>query len=342
MNEVITIGIDIAKNVFQVHGVDASGSTVIRKQLKRRQVLAFFKKLPACLVGMEACGTAHYWAREITALGHDVRLMPPRYVKPYVKRNKHDAADAEAGCEAVTRPSMRFVAVKSAEQQSVLMVHRTRDLLVRQRTMLVNALRSHLAEFGAVAPVGLPQVRKLLAVIADKEDQRIPSLARTCLEGLARQLLSLEGEITDAEKLIHGWHRGNEDSQRLDTIPGIGTITASALTASITDPQVFASGRMMAAWIGIVPKQNSTGGKHRLGRISKQGDPYLRRLLVAGALSVIKQARRRGTTDPWLANIIATKPAKVAAVALANKNARVAWVLLRHGGTYRPHVAPAA
>jgi transposase len=342
MNEVITIGIDIAKNVFQVHGVDASGSTVIRKQLKRRQVLAFFKKLPACLVGMEACGTAHYWAREITALGHDVRLMPPRYVKPYVKRNKHDAADAEAGCEAVTRPSMRFVAVKSAEQQSVLMVHRTRDLLVRQRTMLVNALRSHLAEFGAVAPVGLPQVRKLLAVIADKEDQRIPSLARTCLEGLARQLLSLEGEITDAEKLIHGWHRGNEDSQRLDTIPGIGTITASALTASITDPQVFASGRMMAAWIGIVPKQNSTGGKHRLGRISKQGDPYLRRLLVAGALSVIKQARRRGTTDPWLANIIATKPAKVAAVALANKNARVAWVLLRHGGTYRPPVAPAA
>jgi len=342
MNEVITIGIDIAKNVFQVHGVDASGSTVIRKQLKRRQVLAFFKKLPACLVGMEACGTAHYWAREITALGHDVRLMPPRYVKPYVKRNKHDAADAEAGCEAVTRPSMRFVAVKSAEQQSVLMVHRTRDLLVRQRTMLVNALRSHLAEFGAVAPVGLPQVRKLLAVIADKEDQRIPSLARTCLEGLARQLLSLEGEITDAEKLIHGWHRGNEDSQRLDTIPGIGTITASALTASITDPQVFASGRMMAAWIGIVPKQNSTGGKHRLGRISKQGDPYLRRLLVAGALSVIKQARWRGTTDPWLANIIATKPAKVAAVALANKNARVAWVLLRHGGTYRPPVAPAA
>ena len=335
MNEVITIGVDLAKNVFQVHGVDAEGAVLIRRQLRRRQVLPFFEKQPPCLIGMEACATAHHWAREITALGHEVRLMPPRYVKPYVKRNKNDAADAEAICEAVTRPTMRFVAVKSAERQSLLMLHRTRELMVRQRTMLVNALRAHMAEFGVVARAGLPQVKELLATIADEEDQRIPPLARTCLKGLARQLLSLEGEIVAAEKRIYAWHRTNEDSRRLESTPGIGPITASALVASITDPQVFKSGRMMAAWIGLVPRQNSTGGKERMGGISKQGDQYLRWLLVAGAMTVIRHAKRRGTTDPWLANIIADKPTKVAAVALANKNARVAWVLLRHGGTYQ-------
>ncbi len=335
MTEVTTIGIDIAKNVFQIHGVDAAGEVVIRRQLRRRQVLAFFRKQPSCLVGMEACATAHHWAREIAALGHEVKLMPPRYVKPYVKRNKNDAADAEGICEAVTRPTMRFVAIKSTEQQSVLMVHRTRELLVRQRTMLVNAMRAHLAEFGVVARVGLPQVKELLEVVADKEDQRIPALARRCLESLAQQLLSLEREIVGAEKHLHAWHRTNEDSRRLETTPGIGPITASALTASITDPQIFKSGRMMSAWIGIVPRQNSTGGKERMGRISKQGDSYLRWLLVAGAMTVIRHAKRRGTTDPWLANIIATKPTKLAAVALANKNARIAWALLRHGGTYR-------
>ena len=335
MNEVITIGVDLAKNVFQVHGVDAEGAVLIRRQLRRRQVLPFFKKQPPCLIGMEACATSHHWAREIVALGHEVRLMPPRYVKPYVKRNKNDAADAEAICEAVTRPTMRFVAVKSAERQSLLMLHRTRELLVRQRTMLVNALRAHMAEFGVVARAGLPQVKELLATIADKEDQRIPPLARTCLKGLARQLLSLEREIVAAEKRIYAWHRTNEDSRRLETTPGIGPITASALVASITDPQVFKSGRMMAAWIGLVPRQSSTGGKERMGGISKQGDQYLRWLLVIGAMTVIRHAKRHGTTDPWLANIIADKPTKVAAVALANKNARVAWVLLRHGGTYQ-------
>ena len=335
MSEVTTIGVDLAKNVFQIHGVDASGTTVIRKQLRRRQVLPFFEKQPPCLVGMEACATAHHWAREITALGHEVKLMPPRYVKPYVKRNKNDAADAEGICEAVTRPTMRFVAVKSAEQQSVLKLHRTRELMVRQRTMLVNAIRAHLAEFGVVSRVGLPHVKKLLAVIADKGDDRIPTLARMCLKGLARQLLSLEREIVAAEKRIHAWHRANDNSRRLETTPGIGPITASALAASITDPQIFKSGRMMAAWIGLVPKQNSTGGKERMGRISKQGDQYLRWLLVAGAMSVIKQVKRRGTADPWLAEIVANKPLKVAAVALANKNARIAWALLRHGGMYR-------
>ncbi len=338
MTEIITIGVDIAKNVFQVHGIDAAGEAVIRRKLRRRQVLPFFKKQPSCLVGMEACATSHHWAREIAALGHEVKLMPPRYVKPYVKRNKNDAADAEAICEAVTRPTMRFVATKSAEQQSVLMVHRTRELLVRQRTMLVNAIRAHMAEFGVVARVGLPQVKELLAVIADGDDEHIAPLARRCLDGLARQLLSLEQEIVGAEKRIHAWHRTNEDSQRLETTPGIGPLTASALTASIPEPQVFRSGRMMSAWIGVVPKQNSTGGKERMGRISKQGDQYLRWLLVAGAMTVIRHAKRRGTTDPWLANLIATKPTKLAAVALANKNARIAWALLRHGGTYRKAV----
>ncbi len=335
MSEVTTIGVDLAKNVFQVHGVTASGAIVIRRQLRRRQVLRFFEKQPPCLVGMEACATSHYWAREIAALGHEVRLMPARYVKAYVKRNKNDAADAEAICEAVTRPTMRFVAVKSAEQQSVLMLHRTRELLVRQRTMLVNAIRAHMAEFGVVARTGLPQVKDLLAVIADEQDQRIPPLARTCLAGLARQLLSLEHEIVAGEKRIHAWHRASEVSRRLETTPGIGQITASALAASITDPQIFKSGRAMAAWIGLVPKQTSSGGKERLGRISKQGDQYLRWLLVAGAMTVIRHARRNGTSDPWLANIIADKPTKLAAVALANKNARIAWALLRHGGTYR-------
>ena len=335
MNEVTTIGIDLAKSVFQIHGVDASGATVIRRQLRRRQVLPFFRKLAPCLIGMEACATAHHWAREIAALGHEVRLMPPHYVKPYVKRNKNDAADAEAICEAVGRPTMRFVAVKSAERQSVLMLHRTRELLVRQRTMLANAIRAHMAEFGVVARVGLPQLKELLQVIADADDARIPTLARICLDGLARQLQSLEREIVGAERRIQAWHRTNEDSRRLDTIRGVGPITASALAASVTDPSIFKSGRGMAAWIGLVPRQNSSGGKERMGRISKQGDQYLRWLLVAGAMTVIRHAKRRGTTDPWLAQLIARKPTKVAAVALANKNARIAWVLLRHGGTFR-------
>ena len=342
MNEAITIGVDLAKNVFQVHGVDAEGGVVFRRQLRRGQVLGFFRKQPPCLVGMEACATAHHWAREIGALGHEVRLMPPRYVKPYVKRNKNDMADAEAICEAVTRPTMRFVSVKSPEQQSVLMVHRTRELLVRQRTMLVNAIRAHMAEFGIVVRVGLPQVKELLAVIADGDDSRLPPLARTCLESLARQFLSLQAEIGAAEQRIHAWHRASEVSRRLETIPGIGPITATALAASVTDPSVFRSGRELAAWIGLVPRQNSTGGKERLGRISKQGDHYLRWLLVAGAMAVIRQARRRDTANPWLAKLIAHKPTKVAAVALANKIARIAWVLLQHGGTYRKSATVAA
>ena len=337
MNEVITIGLDLAKNVFQVHGVDAEGNVVIRKQLRRRQVMAFFKKLPPCLIGIEACATCHHWARQLIALGHEVKLMPPHYVKPYVKRNKNDAADAAAICEAVTRPSMRFVAVKDIEQQSILMVHRTRELLVRQRTMVINAMRAHMAELGIVAPTGVPQVKKLLDIIADRDDDRLGSVARTCLESLVRQYLSLHEEIVAAEKRIHAWHRSNETSRRLETIPGIGVITASALAASVSDPSVFRSGRELAAWIGLVPRQNATGGKQRLGRISKQGDQYLRWLLVAGAMSVIRHAKRRGTSHlPWLSDIIARKPTKVAAVALVNKNARIVWGILMGGESYRP------
>ncbi len=342
--EVTTIGLDVAKNVFQVHGVDDEGTVVIRRQLRRSRVLPFFKKQRPCLIGMEACATAHHWARQLIGLGHRVKLMPPHYVKAYVKRNKNDAADAAAICEAVTRPTMRFVSVKGTEQQSVLMLHRTRELLVRQRTMLINAIRAHMAELGIVAPVGVPQIKKLLRIIADTDDARVPSLARTCLASLVRQFLSLDKEINAAEKRIHAWHRMNEVSQRLETIPGIGPIIASALAASITDPEVFKNGRELAAWIGLVPRQNSTGGKQRLGKISKQGDQYLRWLLVAGAMSVIMHAKRRGTTNqPWLADMIARKPAKVAAVALANKTARIVWVLLRHGGTYQnPVVVQAA
>ena len=343
MTEVSTIGLDLAKNVLQVHGVDVAGETVIRRQLRRRQVLPFFRKQPACLVGIEACATSHHWARELGALGHEVRIMPAAYVKPYVKRNKNDAADAEAICEAVVRPSMRFVAVKTAEQQSVLMDHRTRELLVRQRTMLVNAIRAHMAEFGVIARVGLPQVKELLAVIADPNDDRIPLPARTCLEGLARQLLSLECEITTTEQRIHAWHRVNQVSQRLATIPGIGPLTASALAASIADPAVFGSGRELAAWIGLVPRQTSTGGKQRLGRISKAGDHYLRWLLVAGAMTVIRHGRRTNFAKrPWLADLVARKPTKLAAVALANKNARTAWALIANGGTYRQPAVTAA
>ena len=341
--KVSTIGLDLAKSVFQVHGIDAAGQVVVRRQLGRRQLMGFFEKLGPCLVGIEACATAHYWGREIAALGHEVRLMPAHYVKAYVKRGKNDAADAEAICEAVQRPTMRFVSLKSPEQQSMLMLHRTRALLVRQRTMLVNALRAHMAEFGIVTRVGLPQLKELLAVIADKDDRRLPPDARACLETLGRQFLSVHEEICAADSRLHAWHRSDPVSQRLATIPGIGPVAASALAASIADPSVFKSGREMAASIGLVPRQNSTGGKQRLGKISKQGDSYLRWLLVAGAMTVIRHARRRGTANqPWLDDLIARRPTKVAAVALANKMARMAWALLRHGGAYRPSAITAS
>ncbi len=312
MNEVSTIGLDIAKSVFQVHGVDASGETVLRRQLRRGRVLAFFKKLPPCLVGMEACATSHYWAREIAALGHDVRMMPASYVKPYVKRNKHDAADAEAICEAVTRPSMRFVPNKTPEQQSILMVHRTRHLLVRQRTMLVNALRAHLAEFGIVAGVGRNGLETLLRVIDDDRDERVLPEARDCLLALRDQLALVKRQILDADRRILAWHRGSEMSRRLAEIPGVGPLIATALVASIPDPHAFRSGRDLSAWIGLVPRQSSTGGKARLGHIPKAGNRYLRTLLVVGALSVIRRAKETGNTRrAWLLALMARRSTKV-------------------------------
>ena len=341
--QVTTIGLDIAKNVFQVHGIDANEKVVLRKQLRRSQVIAFFKALPPCLIGMEACATAHYWARELTKLGHEVRLMPAKDVKAYVKRNKNDAADAEAICEAVRRPTMRFVRIKSAEQQGQLMQHRTRDLLMRQRTQLINALRAHLAELGVVAAQGDRGITELLAVVADDRDARLPVDARASVIVLAAQLASLQTMIGSLEKRIQAQHRANEASRRLETIPGIGVIGASAIAATVTDAMEFRSGRDFAAWIGLVPRQDSTGGKHKLGPISKQGDRYLRRILVVGAISVLRRAMQSPDKYPWLTQLLARRPFKVVAVALANKMARTAWALLAHGGTYRaPELAAAA
>ena len=336
MNEVITIGVDLAKNVFQVHGIDGSGAVIIGRQLRRSQMLPFFKKQPPCLVGMEACATAHHWARQLVALGHAVKLMPPKYVKPYVKRNKNDMADAEAICEAVTRPTMRFVEIKTRDQQSVLMLHRTRQLFVRQRTTLINALRAHLAEFGIVAGVGRNGLERLLKVIEDGEDDRVPAAARDCLLALRDQLEMVKGQVLDADRHILAWHRSSEVSQRLDDIPGVGPLIATALVASVPDPHVFKSGRDLAAWIGLVPKQNSTGGKDRLGHISKAGNRYLRMLLVVGALSVIRRAKQVGyTRRPWLTKLLQRRSTKIAAIALANKIARTAWAMMAHGTFYQ-------
>ena len=333
--QISTLGIDIAKNVFQVHGVDAAEQVVLKKQLRRGQVLEFVGKLPPCLIGMEACATSHHWAREFRRLGHDVQLMPPGYVKAYVKRSKNDAADAAAICEAVRRPSMRFVPIKNAEQQAALMLHRTRDLLIRQRTQLINAMRAHLAELGLVAPKGREGLQQLLRTVAQAEEEQLPSDARLACETLAAQLQAVQHRIDTLEKRIHQAHRANPASRRLDAIPGFGVIVSSAVAATMTDPKAFKTGREFAAWIGLVPRQNSTGGKERLGSISKQGDRYLRRLLIVGALAVIKSARTRPDRYPWVVALLGRRPAKVVAVALANKMARIAWAVLVRGETYR-------
>jgi transposase len=330
------IGIDLAKSVFQLHGIDADGEIVLRKKLRRSAVLDFLRRVPPCLIGLEACATAHFWAREISALGHDVRLIPPAYVKPYVKRQKNDAADAEAICEAVTRPSMRFVPIKSAERQGVLMLHRTRDLLMRQRTMTLNAVRAHLAEFGIITAQGPHKLLVLIRAIRTGEVPGLPEIAGAALESLVRQLDNLVGEIRKLERQLMVWHRANESSQRLETIPGVGIITATALAASVPEPSVFKTGRQFAAFLGLVPRQNSSGGKNRLGRISKMGDGYLRRLLVVGATSVVRRAGgNTSATGVWLRNLLERKPARLATVAVANKTARIAWAVLARGESYR-------
>lgn len=338
--KVTTIGLDIAKSVFQVHGIDEAGEVVLTCRFTRRKLLPFFAKLPSCLIGIEACATAHHWARELVALGHEVKLMPPAYVKPYVKRSKTDAADAEAICEAVTRPSMRFVPVKSPDQQSLLMLHRTRSLIVRQRTMAANALRAHLAEFGLVCNPGVRNLMKLVEKTfhEDGAGSALPEIALRALSVLVRRLEELEEELHYLDRELHIWHRQSEVSQRLAAIPGIGVVTATALVATISDIHAFRSGRQFAAWLGLAPKQNSSGERTRLGNISKQGDRYLRRLLVVGATAVIRHCKRRDTPmTAWVRSMLEKKPARLVSVALANKIARTVWALLAHNRSYHPY-----
>jgi transposase len=323
--------------VFQVHGVDAAGEVVVRRQIRRAQLLQFFARQPSCLVGMEACASAHHWGRELVALGHEVKLMPAQYVKPYVKRGKNDAADAEAICEAVTRPTMRFVAIKTPEQQSAMMLHRVRLVLCRQRTQLSNAIRAHLAEFGIVAPAGRLGLERLLDVVADEGDARLPAEARGCLQMLVAQLGVVKTQILENDRRIMADARSTELGRRLMEIPGVGPLLASALVASVADPGIFSSGRDLAAWIGLVPRQNSSGGKERLGSISKAGHRYLRQMLVVGAMAVIRYADP--SRRPWLAQLLARRKAKVAAVALANKIARTVWAMMTTGERYREPLA---
>jgi len=333
----ITIGLDLAKTVFQAHGVDDAGTVTIRKKLRRSELLTFFTDLPACLIGIEACATAHYWARELAALGHEVRLMPPTYVKAYVRRQKNDAADAEAICEAVTRPTMRFVPVKSAERQSILVLHRSRELLVRQRTMLINTIRGHCAEFGLIVAQGARRAIELVDQVRQADDRILPDLARSTLLMMADHLQVLAAQIHQLERRLLAWHRQDQVSQRLATIPGVGIITATALSASISNPALFRSGREFAAFLGLVPRQNSSGGKDRLGRISKMGDGYLRRLLVVGATSVIRRVRTGASlaSASWVQSLLERRPARLVTVAMANKTARIAWAVMARGETYR-------
>ena len=339
--EAVRIGLDVAKSVFQLHGVDAHGLVVLRRKLRRSDLLAFFAGIAPCLVGLEACSASHYWAREIAQFGHDVRMMPARYVKPYVQRGKNDAVDAAAICEAVSRPTMRFAAIKTAEQQSALTLHRTREILVKQETMLVNLMRGCLGEFGVVAPLGIRKVGELIAVVRDEADGRIPPEARFAMVAVADQLDDLQRRIRDLERQITRWHRQNEASRRLATIPGVGPITASAVVATIGSVANFKSGRHFAAFLGLTSKEHSSGSKQRLGRISKQGDVYLRRLLVLGGTSLVRYAKGPGATS-WAANLLQRRPTRVVTVALANKAARTIWALLARGGIYRAPAAQAA
>ena len=343
MTKITTVGLDLAKSVFQVHAADNEGMPVVRKKLRRGQVHEFFAGLSPRLIGLEACASAHYWARELQALGHEVRLIPPQYVKPFVKTNKNDAADAEAICEALVRPTMRFAAVKSAEQQSVLMLHRARELLVRQRTMLINALRGHCGEFGLVVAQGASKVTALIEMIEDPEDEDLPALARVALGSLVEQLRMTQIQILGLEKKLKAWHRTNEGSRRLETIPGVGVITATALVATIGDASQFHSGRQLAAWLGLVPRQRSSGGKERLGRISKRGDGYIRRLLVHGARADLRWSKhRKERRSIWQESLLARRPTNVVLVAMANKTARVVWAMLSRGETFRTEDRAAA
>lgn len=338
MGEVSTIGLDLAKSVFQAHGADASGAVVFRKKLRRDQVLGFFNSQPKCLVAMEACAGAHFWARELAALGHETKLIPPSYVKPFVKRQKNDMADAEAICEAALRPTMRLVLPKTAEAQAAATVFRARDLLVRQRTQLINALRGHLTEFGIVLRQGANHAPKLIEMVRDPESD-IPLAGRTVLQVLAAMLNEVMQKVAELDGEIARRIKVDQTAKRLMTIPGIGPVTATALLALAPAPETFKRGRDFAAWVGLTPLQHSSGGKERLGRITKKGEATLRRLLIIGASSAAKVAAQTASTDTWLGRLLLRKPRMLVIVALANKMARVAWALMAHGGIYR---APAA
>jgi len=335
VEQIIRIGMDTSKSVFQLHGVDAAERPVLRKQLRREAMISFFKKLPPTVIGIEACGGAHHWARLLASFGHQVKLLPPQYVKPYVKRGKNDAADAEALCEAMSRPTMRFVSVKSAEQQAAQMLAGVRDQLVRRRTQLTNAIRGYAAEFGLVASKGLGKIEPLLARI--RTDEVLPTLAKELFEAQAREYGHLQKELKVLDAKLLAWHRSNEMSRRLAQIPGVGPIGATLLAIKVADASAFKSGRDFAAWIGLTPKNHSTAGKNRLGVITRAGDEMLRSVLVVGATALIQPVKRgRRPASPWLVGLLRRKAPKLVAVALANKTARIAWKLMVSGECYRP------
>ena len=341
--KITTSGIELAKSGFQIHGVEERGKAVVKKTLKRAQMLPYFANLPPCLIGMEACGSAHYWARKLEALGHTVKLMAPQFVKPYVKTNKNDAADAEAICEAVSRPNMRFVPIKNGEQQAVLALHRARHGFVKARTAQANQIRGLLAEYGIVIPQGISHIATQLPDILEDGENGLPGVFRQLIDRLGAHLKELDRQVGELEVQIQVWHRANAASRKLAEIPGIGPITASALVASIGDAKSFENGRQLAAWLGIVPRQNSSGGKQTLLGISKRGDTYLRTLLIHGARAVVRVAERKvNHAGSWLAGVMGRRHKNVAAVALANKNARIVWALLAHDRKYTPDYAPLA
>ena len=339
--KITTIGIDLAKTVFQIHGVDGRNKVVVRRQLKRSGMATYFANLEPCLIGMEACGSAHHWARKLGAYGHTVKLMAPQFVKPYVKTNKNDMADAEAICEAVSRPNMRFVPAKTVERQAILSVHRARQGFVKARTAQANQMRGLLSEFGIVIPKGILSIMKQIPEILEDGENGLPGVMRQLLQRLTEHLKELDRHVDELEGQIQLWHRDNEASRKLEAIPGIGPITASAVVASVGDTKEFKNGRQLAAWMGLVPKQSSSGGKQTLLGISKRGDTYLRTLLIHGARSVIRFAENKAEPESWLRKLMARRNKNVAAVALANKNARIIWALLAHSRTFRSDYTPA-
>ncbi len=340
--KITTIGIDLAKAVFQIHGVNEHGKVAVRKQLKRAEMSSYFANLEPCLIGMEACGSAHHWARKLEGYGHTIRLMAPQFVKPYVKTNKNDMADAEAICEAVSRPNMRFVAIKTVEQQAILSVHRARQGFVKARTAQGNQIRGLLSEFGIVIPQGIRSVMKKVPEILEDGENGLPGTMRNLIERLTENLKEMDRQAKELEAQIQLWHRENEASRKLAEIPGLGPITASAIVATVGDAREFKNGRQLAAWLGLVPKQYSSGGKQTLMGIRKRGDTYLRTLMIHGARAVIRYAENKAEPESWLRKLMARRNKNVAAVALANKNARIVWALLANDRTFRPDYTSAA